>query len=166
MRKRTIASWHLAAWSTLPTTSRTSACARPVTEAGAKPVSKPFSLPPSPISNAWLCSTCSNEPSSPPPEPLEGDRPTGGSGQRRFSPLQPSLTPSSRQSRRSGRRKRCADNARDRTSNQAFAARSPRSSSQEFASFRSVFLSALHPSIGWLRSQAACSIMRPWARAS
>ena len=36
----------------------------------------------------------------------------------------------------------------------------------ESASSRSAFLGALHPSIGGLRHQATCSIMRPWAPAS
>ncbi len=65
MRKRTIASWHLAAWSTLPTISRTSAYAKPGTGAGAKLGCKPCWPPPSPISSAWPLLACSNKLTSP-----------------------------------------------------------------------------------------------------
>ena len=53
MRKRTGASWHLAAWSTLPTTSRTSACVKPVTGDDVKPACRLTLLRPSLTSSAW-----------------------------------------------------------------------------------------------------------------
>ena len=54
----------------------------------------------------------SNELPSPPPEPLEGDRPHQRPRGTAIKPLQPSLTRSSGQSWRSGRRKRSASKRR------------------------------------------------------
>ena len=93
MRKRTGASWHLAAWSTLPTTSRTSACVKPVTGDDVKPACRLTLLRPSLTSSAWLCSVCSEELVSSPRSNPEGQpahqRPPGPA----TKPCQPLLMP-------------------------------------------------------------------------
>ena len=76
-------------WNARSTTSRTSACAKPVTGAGAKPACKLSWPPPSPTSSDWACSACSRQPPSPPRRTERDDQAHQMPPSPALEPLQP-----------------------------------------------------------------------------